>query len=121
MSEKSLNSIIAQNISIYMLDRGLSQAEVAEKIGVSHQAVSNWVNGYKIPRTDKLDRLCVLFHCSRSDLLNEKDPESDFSFRDDEVLIMAEKLRLLSSAELASVMSLVDALLLAKGGSANDN
>lgn len=40
---------------------GLSQAELAEKLGVTNKAVSKWENGRAKPSTDTLRKLAVLF------------------------------------------------------------
>lgn len=48
---------------------GYSQEELAERVGVSRQAVSKWENGSAYPELDKLMNLCELFHCTLDDLL----------------------------------------------------
>ena len=37
---------------------GLSQAEVAEKIGVSRVTITNWENGKFVPRADQFYKFC---------------------------------------------------------------
>lgn len=54
---------------------GLSQAEVAEKLDVSRQAVSRWESGEAKPSTDNFQALCKLYHVSIDDLLNESEEE----------------------------------------------
>lgn len=76
MDEKEINSFIAQQIAHYMEMRNITQKEIAEYIGVSQASVSNWVKGIKMPRMDKIDRLCLLFQCSRSDLMDKKQTSS---------------------------------------------
>lgn len=71
MSEQEINRIIAENIVRYMEKKGLTQVDVAEYMGVSQATVSNWCKGVKMPRMDKIDRLCELFGCGRSDLIEE--------------------------------------------------
>lgn len=54
---------------------GLSQAEVAEKLDVSRQAVSRWESGEAKPSTDNFQALCKLYHVSMDYLLNESEDE----------------------------------------------
>lgn len=51
---------------------GLSQEELAEKLGVSRQSVSKWESNNTYPETDKIVQICNLFNCSMDDLINEK-------------------------------------------------
>ncbi len=37
-----INEILAENISKYRKKSGLSQVELAEKLGLSYQAISKW-------------------------------------------------------------------------------
>lgn len=54
---------------------GLSQAEVAEKLDVSRQAVSRWEAGESRPSTDNLQALSKLYHVPLDYLLNEREDE----------------------------------------------
>lgn len=80
MSEKDL--IIAENILKFIDKRGLTQAQVADYVGVKESAVSMWCHGKNIPRMDKIDRMCELFRCTRSDLLI-KDHDSEQLAKDE--------------------------------------
>lgn len=71
MSETEFNLLIANNIKTQMNRTGLSQKDISDRLGVSQASVSAWCKGQKIPRMDKIDRLCALFGCKRSDLLEE--------------------------------------------------
>ena len=55
---------------IYSLRRknGLSQEQLAEKIGVSRQAVSKWEGGLSTPELDKLKALSDCFHITIDEL-----------------------------------------------------
>src|SRR5436305_2347299 len=48
--------------------RGLTQAQVAEQIGVSEKQVSRWENGECIPQSYAKKKLCLLFEKSEVDL-----------------------------------------------------
>ena len=48
---------------------GLSQEALAEKLGVSRQAISKWETGETLPNTETLKRLSALFDVSINTLL----------------------------------------------------
>lgn len=56
---------------IYALRRksGLSQEQLAEKIGVSRQAISKWEGGLSTPELDKLKALSECFHVTLDELV----------------------------------------------------
>lgn len=51
----------------------LSQEELADKLGVSRQAVSKWERSESSPDTDNLIQLAALYNISIDELLNGKD------------------------------------------------
>lgn len=59
---------IAAFITMKRKERGMTQAEVAERLGVSFQAVSKWENG-TIPNVEILVELAKLLHVSTDTLL----------------------------------------------------
>lgn len=63
--------------TIYTLRRksGLSQEQLAERIGVSRQAVSKWESGQSVPELDKLQALSQCFHVTMDQLTGEGAPE----------------------------------------------
>ncbi len=50
-------------------EKGLSQEELAEALGVSRQAVAKWESGASYPEVDKLIAICNLFQISIDSLL----------------------------------------------------
>ena len=78
MSEKELNKLIAQRLSYYMSINNTSQKELANYMNVSQVTVSNWCKGAKMPRMDKIDKICSFFSINRSDLMENK---SDISVK----------------------------------------
>ncbi|MGN1345756.1 MAG: helix-turn-helix domain-containing protein [Eubacteriales bacterium] len=67
------------NEKIYFCRRraGLSQDALAEKIGVSRQAVSKWETGTAQPELDKLAALARTFDVTADWLLSEEEPEKE--------------------------------------------
>lgn len=62
--------IFRDNLRRYISSRDLTQKDLAQAIEVSSSTLNDWVTGKKLPRMDKIDKLCSFFHCTRSDLLD---------------------------------------------------
>lgn len=63
-----------ERIQLLRKEKGLSQEELAEKLGVSRQAVAKWEAGLSYPDVDNLITLSSLFHISIDIMLK---PEED--------------------------------------------
>ena len=61
---------ISQNLSTLRQYHAYSQEGVAEKIGVSRQAVSKWESGESLPDIVNLDALASLYDVSIDDLIH---------------------------------------------------
>ena len=61
--------------------KGLSQEELAEKLGVSRQSVSKWESNNTYPETDKIVQICNIFECSMDDLINDKVTDVESTYR----------------------------------------
>lgn len=75
MSEKEFKQIFSKKLRHYLKINGMTQAELAQKLGVGTTSVYNWCNEVKMPRMNKLRALCDLFECSALDLLTEDSQE----------------------------------------------
>ena len=72
MSENDkLRELFRKNLGIIFANKGATQKELAEYMGVSAATVNDWLKGRKLPRMDKLDKICVYFNVKRSDLMEE--------------------------------------------------
>jgi transcriptional regulator with XRE-family HTH domain len=71
---KKMNIDIANRLYEMRKKSGLSQEELAEKIGVSRQAVSKWERAEASPDTDNLILLAKLYSLSLDDLLSTEEP-----------------------------------------------
>lgn len=72
--EQEFNKIFSNNLRHYIDRDNMTQADLAKKLGVSSQSVTNWCKGVKTPRMDKVDAMCKIFNCKRSDLMEEHKP-----------------------------------------------
>ena len=64
---------IAKRIKEIMMEEKLNQVQLAEKIGVTQVAVSNWINGRKEPSINSLWLLADYFGVSVDYLIGRKD------------------------------------------------
>ena len=63
--------IFATNFKRLMELKGVSRKEIAQVLGLSYFTVSDWVNGKKYPRMDKVEILANYFGVTKSDLIEE--------------------------------------------------
>ena len=68
-----------EKISRLRMGLGLSQSQLAAKLGVSNKAVSKWETGQAKPRLDTLRQLSVLFGVSVDEFLCEKKNEKSIT------------------------------------------
>ena len=64
-----MNESIGNRISKYRKEKGLTQEELATKLGVSSQAVSKWENDASCPDISLLPQLCRTLGISSDELL----------------------------------------------------
>lgn len=86
MPEEIFNKVFSKRLKYYLNKHEMSQLDLAKHLGVGTSSVSYWCNGVKAPRMDKIDAMCDLFHCSRSDLMEEKSDspaEPDYFYDED--------------------------------------
>ena len=70
--KRKLIKYLQKNLKYYINVNNITQVELAKKMNVTPATVSNWCNGIKSPRMDKIDNLCKLFNINRSDLIEDK-------------------------------------------------
>lgn len=103
MSEQEFNAVFSKRLRYYLDKYEITQLELSKRLGVGTTSVYNWCNGIKTPRMDKIDAMCEIFHCKRSDLMEDKGDSSGY-YIDEETAQMAQEifenkeLRLLFSA-----------------------
>lgn len=72
-----MNVEIAERLAARRKQAGLSQEALAEKLGVSRQAVSKWERSESSPDTDNLIALAKLYGVSLDELLYVDDAIAD--------------------------------------------
>lgn len=65
-----MKASIGQNISKYRKSIGLTQAELAEKLNVSIQAISKWENDICCPDIERIGQLAYVLNTSAEAIIN---------------------------------------------------
>lgn len=65
--------MLGDQIKKLRLASGMSQIELARKLNVSKQSISNWENNNIMPSIDMLKRICAFFSCSADFMLEMND------------------------------------------------
>ena len=65
-------NIFASNLKRYMREYQKNRNDISEALGISYFTVSDWVNGKKYPRMDKVEMLANYFGIQKSDLIEDK-------------------------------------------------
>lgn len=77
MNRAEYGRIIAKNLKRIAYEHDKSQTEIAKDLGLKRVTVSSWMNGTRIPRIEKIDKLCQYFHVTRADITEEYSEPSD--------------------------------------------
>ena len=86
-----MNIEIANRLVNLRKKNGLSQEQLAAKLGLSRQAVSKWERAEASPDTDNLICLAKLYGVSLDDLLNTDEPVEDIAREQEEKRAEEEK------------------------------
>lgn len=67
--------IFARNLKYYMAVNNKTRKEICSALGFSYYTFTDWVNGKKYPRMDKVEMLANYFGILKSDLIEDKTAE----------------------------------------------
>jgi DNA-binding XRE family transcriptional regulator len=97
---------VGKKIAGFRKENNMTQMELADNLGVSYQAVSNWERGNSMPDISKLPEICSLLGCSIDELLgNENNGLIKHVVKGDaKEYIKEEQVTLLELAEAAPVL-----------------
>ena len=70
--ENNIRAVLQRNLNIYIKNSRLSQKEIAEKLGVSRAAITNWLNGSNSPNMEVLANLCTILNVPMSKMLSDE-------------------------------------------------
>ena len=82
---------IGKNIASFRKLNGLKQVDLANKLEVTDKAVSSWERGRTEPSIGMIEKMCEIFHCKKSDIIDGP------VISDVHMIISPEEIRVLSS------------------------
>lgn len=84
MNEESIKKTISTNITKYRELSGMTQKELAQKLGVTPSRISNWEQGANCPTIDILFKVCEVLGVSINDIYGVY-PEAKIRMSYDEI------------------------------------
>jgi len=81
-----MREILSGNIARYRKDSNLTQEALADKLGITFQAVSKWETGQSVPDTMLLPEIAKILNVSVDKLLGYVASRNDFSHYEDDYL-----------------------------------
>lgn len=72
MSSLGNKVVFSENLKYYIEKSGRDRRELAEIWGFPYSTVTEWVNGKKYPRIDKIEAIANYFGITKADLIEER-------------------------------------------------
>lgn len=76
MSNIGNKEILSRNLKHYIEKSGKDRRELSEIWGFPYSTVTDWINGKKYPRIDRIEIMADYFGILKSDLIEEKTIEN---------------------------------------------
>lgn len=73
---------VASNIKRFREGAGLTQEELADKVGVARSTVTQWENGWSSPRMGMVQRLAGVFGTTTAEIVAERTQSNDSRFEE---------------------------------------
>lgn len=77
MSDLGNREIMAQNIKFLMEKRNKTRNEICHDLGFAYSTFSDWVNGKKYPRIDKIELMARYFNVSKTELVERRSKNAE--------------------------------------------
>lgn len=90
MTVEEMKLAFAKNLRTLMEAHDCTQEDIAKVCNVSQQTVSDWLNGKKYPRMDKVEAMLVRFNVPMNALINDGKEPTEQYYTDPETAKMAQ-------------------------------
>lgn len=88
------------NIKKLRIENDMSQSQLADKLGVTRGAVSQWENGTSFPRMGMIQRIAGAFRVKVSDVIGQNEPDGSLSYDEEQLIEAYRKLNAKGRARL---------------------
>lgn len=105
ISNEEYAKIVGKNLRRIMYEKGVSQAQMSQELGLAKTTISNWMTGKRTPRMDKIDLLCHYLNCSRADLMEPFDESSKMASRGVRIPVLG---RVVAGIPTDAIMDIID-------------
>lgn len=112
MSNLGNKDIMSKNLKYYIEKSGKDRRELSEIWGFPYSTVSEWINGRKYPRIDRIEIMAEYFGILKSDLIEDKQKQptnDELSIRKREFMRKVAKMSDDQLARLEQILDLVEA------------
>ena len=76
MSDLGNKEVMSKNLKYYIERSGKDRRELAEIWGFPYSTITEWINGKKYPRIDRIEIMANYFGILKSDLIEDKQRQS---------------------------------------------
>lgn len=77
MSDLGNKEVFSRNLRYYMNKNNKDRNQVCKDLGIKYTTFTDWYNGKKYPRIDKIELLANYFGIQKSDLIERHDYEDE--------------------------------------------
>ena len=109
MSGLGNKEIFSKNLKYYIERSGKDRRELAEIWGFPYSTVTEWINGRKYPRIDRIEIMADYFGILKSDLIEEK-TEEHRQMQQKNSTLAGLTVRMRSDEEFLSVVEIISEL-----------
>ena len=108
MSDLGNKDVMSKNLKYYIERSGKDRRELAEIWGFPYSTVTEWINGRKYPRIDKIELMADYFGILKSDLIEDKQKQSTESELSERKKLFMQKVAEMSDAQLERLEQILD-------------
>lgn len=101
---------LGNKITMLRKEKNLSQGDLADKIGVSRDAIGKYERGDIMPTADKAKKIAGILGVSLDFLMNDK-PEQEKTNIDNDMLNRMQEVQKLPENEKDKIVSIIDAFI----------
>jgi transcriptional regulator with XRE-family HTH domain len=106
MPVDEIKRLFSINLKRIMLENGKTQSDIVKDLSFRQATVSDWLNGKKYPRMDKIEMLAQYFRISIDELISvSKQEKMSLSSLE---LALIKKYRQLSASDKQEILNMID-------------